>query len=209
MRSPLVAALLMLPCLAAPAGAVPIVGYVRGEITLGYYDPNPGGLDPFRFAPGSTAYISYAFDHGLSRDTGGGRYELRGSGFNYITSEGHSGTVTGGTDVDTVQVRDGAVDTVGFTLGASAGTLILIFSDPTGQAINSTNLPTISDLSRFSTVTIKFMRELGRGSDGFDATGIPVASAAAFPVPEPSGLVMGLVGMGLAGLGWSRCRDVK
>lgn len=207
------ASLLLLTTLAAPAHAVLITGVVQGVVESNFSDRPPFGLpvvDLRFFAPGEAFELTYSFDParailGGSTPTAAD-YTVPGIRFRITAADGYSFE---GIGMDTrlsmasVGVMDGPNDRFSLSIGGATGFARLIFTDPTGMALSSTALPTLAEINRFSGVTVEFGRERATSFEGFRGSGVPVSTS---PVPEPSSLALGLLGFGLAGVGWGRRR---
>lgn len=201
-RLPTLAVPLLFLALAPASRAVLISGYVEGTINQAFIDVGSIGR-PFPFTVGASVYLAYQIetDRLLAMPTPG-EYVIQLASFQLQTSDGFSG---GGMQIGAVSpgrlaVINGPTDRVVIMFGMPSANISLVFTDPTGQAINSLAVPMAADLLRFPGVAITLARELALSADQFNATGVPVPSAADFPVPEPSTLAMGLVGSGLLGL---------
>jgi hypothetical protein len=197
---------LLLLLLAPPAHAVPITGYAVATIESAAFSPNGptnangGPNSANRYGVGGTVYLAYTLDTGQVTQVGAGAWETRLTSYHFVTTDVYN--VFGANPVNSsipnlLTVTDGPVDRVRMSLANENGLLWLTFTDPTGQAINGLNFPTIADLGRFPEVTLMLDRVVGQGADGFIARGRPVANADDFPVPEPGGLALGLIGAGV------------
>ncbi len=206
---PLALALSPLLLLAAsPAHAVLITGRAQGTIT--FNGTAPGA---YQFTPGEVVSVTFAYDPALSTTDGlppgtptRASYYVRPGTFRVTTGGGYDRS--GGPDIPSFRaagfgsVTNGPTDIFLLELGSGSLNITLTFTDPTGTALSSTALPTLAELLRFTGGTLDFNRE-GRVDEIFGSTVVPVAD---FPVPEPSTLALGAIGIGVLGLAGMRRR---
>jgi hypothetical protein len=192
---------------------VPITGYAQGVITLN--GSHPSG---YQFTPGEAVYLTFVFDPAKATTVGQPAgtptrqsYDVgvpwsfsvtTGGGF---TSNGSRSPSSGFFSNGIARVENGATDRFELEFYTGTGGITLTYTDPTGTALASTALPTLADLLRFPGGTLDFYRE-GRFDQGFRSTVRQVADASDFPVPEPSTLALGAIGVGVLGLAGMRRR---
>lgn len=209
-RRTTLAALMTLLLLTPAAHAIPVVGYAQGTIAVALFSAGTFPPHPIRFTVGATAYLEFRYDTSRAEEitTSPGEYRLRAASFRIHTSDGNNVSGQTGSLDDRIAVTDtDTFDRVVFDIGSSFGYIRLVYTDPTGQALSSDRVPLAADLLRFPGGTLELNREVGLGSDGFRGPMVPVATPADFPVPEPSGLALGVIGMGLVGFtGWRKRR---
>ena len=184
MRRPFPLLLLLVAIATPPARALPVTGYAMGQVTENRSFSSPsGGPAPYEFTVGEAVYVrfTYDLDPPPSPFPDPDRFPL------------------------TVDLATGGGFTFRallptFTRGVENGeTLILIaLRDPW-----TVDLRFVGD-----TGWMVYQRDLGVPGEGFLAALTRVADDSAFPTPEPSTLVMGLVGVGLLGLAGMRRRRV-
>lgn len=203
-------AVLMLLSAATPARATLVTGYAIGQVTanLSFDGPN-SPAPPLPFTVGESVYFVFRFDPDLAQTISPGRYDLRGATFRVLTGGGYSGTGTGGPTPREAAVTDGATDRFTVLMGSGNGYLSLFLTDPSGQALSSTDLPTAAEWIAFPGGTLEFGRDRGQGFEGFRASIVPVADTSGFPMPEPNGIAMGLMGAVMAGVGLCRLGNVR
>jgi len=200
----LLAALLLMT---APSRAATITGRVLGQITS-----NNSGPDGYPFAVGETIDLSFSIGT-IGTPIGGPgpgerRYSNLFGSFTLLTGSGYaSPTIPRTTLVTALVVDRPGGDGFSFIMGGPDGTIQLGFGDPTGSALSSLDLPTSDELLGFPGGGLFFVRETTVGNGAFRASIAP-ASVDAPPVPEPSTLAMGLVGLGIVGVYARRRRKV-
>lgn len=182
MRRPTTLALAVLPLLLAPAArATPITMYATGRVTSSRYLPDPNaGL--YQFLVGEKIYLTVTYDLD-PHDPIPGRTALI------------SGTIAS----EWGFAREFAMSASAATSASEAdGVVRLRYGGPEGVGVDLT----IGALGEAG--TLAYGRAGGVGAEAFTAAVVRVADEVAFAVPEPSGLALGLVGSGLAGVWWRR-----
>jgi hypothetical protein len=174
--APLAFAALAVLVLSPAARAVPITGYAVGTV-LREHDARIVGFP--RFAVGSPVYVRYTYDLDPATPL------PHPFGQPHVRLEFQAGGITSGAIFSfTRAVVDG--DSL-FLEGATnlAGSVLRMDGD---------------------SGTFEWSVDLGGPTGGFLAAVTRVADDSTFPTPEPSTLVMGLVGAGLLGIAWNRRR---
>jgi hypothetical protein len=200
---PLALALVVVLSASSSAHAVLVTGRAMGAITL---NGSPPGT--YQFTPGEAVFVTFEYDPQLSEVFGpappsGQRYLVRPGTFGVTTGGGFAarGTPPPNSLSSQAIVVNGATDIFELEIFTGSSGITLRFTDPTGTALSSTALPTLAELLRFPGGTLDYGREFD--GVGFRATVVPVAD---FPVPEPSTLALGLIGVGVLGLARHKVR---
>ena len=182
MRRPFPLLLLLVAVAAPPARALPITGYAIGQVTENRsFDSPGGGPRPYEFTVGEAVFVRFTYDLDPPAPPFPGWLPI------------------------TVDLATGG----GFTFRTSFPTFTRGEEDGETLTLVVARDPWTVDL-RFvgDTGRMEYARDLGVPGEGFLAALTRVADDSAFPTPEPSTLVMGLVGVGLLGLAEMRRRRV-
>jgi hypothetical protein len=200
---PLALALVVLLSASSSAHAVLVTGRAMGTITSNDSSPRAP------IAPGDTVSVTFTYDPARAGSsfvipTGRRYFDIQPWTFSLTTGGGfRGGAVSDRTSPGFASVVDGPTDIFELELSFHGFTgITLTFTDPTGTALSSTALPTLEELLRFPGGTLGFGRE-APPDVYFGATVVPVAD---FPVPEPSTLALGLIGVGVLGLARHKVR---
>ncbi len=208
---PLALALVVLLSASSASHAVLITGYAQGAIMFNGSDPRG-----YQFTPGEAVYLTFAYDPDRATTDGlppgtptQQRYDVgRPWSFRVTTGGGfvaNGSPPSGFFSNGSARVVNGATDLFELTFYTGSTGITLTYTDPTGTALSSTALPTPAELLRFPGGTLDFSRE-GRFDQSFLSTVSPVVDASDFPVPEPSTLALGAIGVGVLGLAEMRRR---
>lgn len=172
------AALLLL--LAPAARAVPITGYAIGEVTTNDTAGGAGHPSVYTFTPGETVYLAFTYELDPPE---GYRYPAK-LDFNLATSGGFRA----------LHVTNAGPG--GRSTGSDSGGVLRLLLD---QGLRELGMTLAGD-----TGSISWSYDAGSNTEGFQGTLTRVADTSTFPLPEPSGIAMGMIGA--CGLGLVRWR---
>jgi hypothetical protein len=176
-------ALVVFPLLLALAPttlqAVPITGYAIGQVTANrsFYSSPFGGPRPIDFVVGDPVYVRFFYDPDWPEST-------KLVAFQLIVANALRWTTPAPNQTRIFEDED---------------TLLLDASGGPGFGV--------SMRLEGGAGTLAYGFDMGSNAEGFLARVTRVADDSAFPTPEPSGLVMGLIGVVGLGLAWNRKRS--